>query len=137
MLTRRDFLLEGAAANIVTSTYRSNLYATQPRLCALTFPKFSLDDIGDSDLTLLLGKNTGILELPKLTATRLPKNILESSKVVLDEKGISTSSVTVAYGEIKTRIANVLQVKIDHPFSFTIVDDINKRVLYLGTVSEL
>ena len=111
------------------------VYNSQAVYTALSFPKFRVAIQGAEQLQIL--RNVArTIGLPQLTTSRAPSSILQSSEVCFDERGVSTSTITVAIRYRAIR-GGAMTLRIDHPFIFAIRDDRSNKFLYAGIVQDL
>jgi hypothetical protein len=128
-------LLNGSPKLWVDSTYPPVDDLTHG--CLLTFPRFSARDSGDINLIPILGSLRSIksLNIPSLRVSSSPSAIVQSSKIEVDEHGVSATSTTVMRHTLT--IVHGLETIIDHPFTFAIVDEVDNQVLFMGAITDL
>jgi hypothetical protein len=122
----------------VDSTYRPIFSKILGQECFLSFPRFSASDPGERNLIPMLRslQEGHALGMPPLRVSRAPSMLVQSSIIDVNEHGVSTSSTTILYRRLRV-IVTTAKVIIDHPFAFAIVDDIDKRVLFTGAITDL
>jgi hypothetical protein len=124
-------------SSLFRSIYRPTFAKIPSRACFLTLPRFSAQDAGGIDLIPLVQalRKASALDGPAVRMSQPPTAIVQSSAINVNESGVSTSSVTVIYQE-RMLIKRAVAI-IDHPFAFAIVDELDSRVMFLGSIVSL
>jgi serine protease inhibitor len=64
-----------------------------------------------------------------------PRWIFQEATIAVDEQGVETSSTTVAGAELGVPRWQIRLI-FDHPFTFAIVDDAKRSVIFTGIVAD-
>jgi serpin B len=126
---------------------KANGLLTTRALARVTMPKFSFDtsvEMKDGDaLTESMGlqflfedhADFSLMQTPESLASKVGL-IRQNSRIELDEKGVKAAAVTIIGGVRTTSVPPrpTLNLVVDRPFHFAIVEKKSNTVLFAGTV---